>query len=300
MSSQRTAAVTEIYCTNTVLVFGGPYSNLHACRALLDEAARRAIPPQRIFCTGDVVAYGADPQATVDLIARSEIHVVQGNCEYALGQDRADCGCGFPEGGACDTLSRRWYAYARARISADARTWMRALPPRLDLLIGGARLAVVHATPTSRNAFVYASTPAREKYAEIQKSGADGVIAGHGGIPFTQIIDGRLWHNAGVIGLPANDGRADVWYAILDPDDDGGLMVEHHALRYDAATAATAMRAAGLGEDYAGALESGLWPSMDSLPQGERKNRGAPLSAPPTRWRAPAPNARPPWRKDFQ
>ncbi|MDH3791615.1 MAG: metallophosphoesterase, partial [Rhodospirillales bacterium] len=50
-----------------VLVFGGPYGNLQATRALLDEAARRGIAPSRLLCTGDVVAYCADPQATVDL-----------------------------------------------------------------------------------------------------------------------------------------------------------------------------------------------------------------------------------------
>lgn len=304
MSSQRTAAVTEISCTNAILVFGGPYSNLQACRALLDEAARRDIPSSRIICTGDVVAYGADPQATVDLIAASGIHVVQGNCEHALGHGDADCGCGFAEGSACDNLSRRWYAYANKRIRDDARAWMRALPSRLDLIIGRgpgtARLAVVHATPASQNTFVYASTPAHEKNAAIQKSGADGVIAGHCAIPFTQVIEGRLWHNAGVIGLPANDGQPAVWYAVLTPAGDGTLMIEHHTLRYDATAAAAAMRAAGLGADYADALQSGVWPSMDNLPQSERDKQGHTLSAPPTRWRPPATNARPLWKKTRQ
>src|SRR5260221_52410 len=51
-----------------LMVFGGPYSNLEATRAVLDEAVRLSISPDRIICTGDVVDYGADAAATVDLV----------------------------------------------------------------------------------------------------------------------------------------------------------------------------------------------------------------------------------------
>src|SRR4051794_29219016 len=44
-------------------------------------------------------------------------------------------------------------------------------------------------------------------------------------------------------------------------------------------TAATKMRVAGLPEDYADALASGLWPSCDVLPSREVKAQGVPLKA---------------------
>ncbi|MDU1669788.1 MAG: metallophosphoesterase family protein, partial [Bradyrhizobium sp.] len=78
-----------------LLLFGGPYSNLQATEAVLAEARRRHIPPHRIVCTGDVVAYGGDPKACVDLIRRSGIQIVMGNCEEQLAADADDCGCGF-------------------------------------------------------------------------------------------------------------------------------------------------------------------------------------------------------------
>ena len=40
-----------------LLFFGGPYSNLEATEALLAEAVRLGIPPERIICTGDLAAY---------------------------------------------------------------------------------------------------------------------------------------------------------------------------------------------------------------------------------------------------
>jgi len=48
-----------------VLLFGGPYSNLQATRALRAEATRLGIAPDHVICTGDVVAYCADSAATV-------------------------------------------------------------------------------------------------------------------------------------------------------------------------------------------------------------------------------------------
>lgn len=44
-----------------VLVFGGPYSNLQATRALIARADQLGVPSQNLICTGDVVAYCGDP-----------------------------------------------------------------------------------------------------------------------------------------------------------------------------------------------------------------------------------------------
>ncbi len=266
-----------------VLVFGGPYSNLEATRAVLAAAARLGIPPRRIVCTGDVVAYGADAGATLDLVRRSGIAVVMGNCEESLGGGAGDCGCGYAAGSACDLMAVAWYAHAARSLDAEARGWMAALPRRLDIMLGGRRLAVVHGSVRQINRFVFASTPAAVKREELAAAGCDGVIAGHCGIPSTEIIDGLLWHNSGAIGMPANDGTPLVWYSVLSPGADG-ITVEHAALAYEHAAAAAKMRAAGLPEGYAGALETGLWPSCDVLPAAELAARGAALAPGSLAW----------------
>ena len=266
-----------------VLVFGGPYSNLEATRALLAEAARRDIPPRNTLCTGDVVAYCADPQATVDLLREAGITVLMGNCEENLGNEADACGCGFTEGSSCDFLSAQWFGYAAAALDAGAKAWMRGLPRRLDFTIGGARLAVVHGGVDRINRFVFPSTPTDVKVEELNRAGVDGVVAGHCGVPFTEVVDGRLWHNAGVIGVPANDGTPRVWYAVLRAERDG-VVIEHHALAYDQATAAARMRGRGLPEAYAQALETGLWPADDVMPAADRERRGRPLAEHSVLW----------------
>jgi len=275
--------VPLVEARGAVLVFGGCYSNLQATYALLDEARRLGIPPERTICTGDVVAYGADAAATVDVVRRAGVHVVMGNCEESLGGRAEDCGCGFTAGSTCDRLSAAWYSHADASLGDEARAWMRSLPRRIDLLIGGRLLAVVHGSPDQVNAFVFGSTSDDDLRQLVRGAGCDGVIGGHCGIPFTRMVDGLLWHNSGAIGVPANDGTPRVWFSMLEPDD-AGIEIRHLSLEYEHSAAAAAMRAARLPDGYANALSSGLWPSLDVLPPEELARTGQALASRTLLW----------------
>jgi predicted phosphodiesterase len=256
-----------------ILVFGGPYSNLEALQALMMTAASRGIATDHMLCTGDVVAYGADPQATVDLIRAADIAVVMGNCEESLAADSSDCGCGFDKGSACDVLATQWFAYASRALDAKTKAWMRSLPRQIDLTLDGRRLSAIHGSVSQINRFVFASSAGADKLAECKQAATDGVIAGHCGLPFSQFVGAHLWHNAGVIGLPANDGTPRVWYSVLHPRNES-IVVEHCPLTYDHQTAATKMREYGLPSAYADALISGRWPAEDILPAEERDRGG--------------------------
>lgn len=265
------------------LVFGGNYGNLEATRALLAQARRLGVPAGNIVCTGDVVAYCADPLATIEVMRRAGVHVVMGNCEESLGRAATGCGCGFAEGSACDRYAAEWYSFASRMLDEDSRAWMRTLPRRLELRIGARRLAVVHGAVSAINRFVFASTAPAAKQAEIDASGCDAVLAGHCGLPFTQLLAGRLWHNAGAIGMPANDGTPRVWYSLIHSRGER-IRIESRPLDYDHATAARKMRRLRLCEPYAQALEDGLWPSCDVLPPEELARRGLAIAASTTDW----------------
>lgn len=266
-----------------LLVFGGPYSNLQATQAMRREALALGIPPERTICTGDVVAYCASPHETIAELRDWGCYVLLGNCEESLGQEADDCGCGFTEGSACSLLSVQWYQYANNRVTQTDRLWMSSLPRIIQFRLGSVKAVVVHGAASSINRFIFSSTQAAELLAEFAESKADMIIAGHSGIPFTRLIkdefgQNKLWHNAGVIGMPANDGRPEVWYSIIDPQPGGVLPgTEHRSLSYPAAAAQQEMRRAGLVNGYADALTSGLWPGMDVLPEYERVQRGKPL-----------------------
>ncbi|KUO68819.1 MAG: diadenosine tetraphosphatase [Alphaproteobacteria bacterium BRH_c36] len=266
--------------TCPILCFGGPYSSLQATEAIRREAQRLDIPPDRVICTGDIVAYCANPNETVDLIREWGCHVIKGNCEEQLAQRAGDCGCGFGEGTVCDLLSNSWYAFADRSVRDDVRAWMAELPTTLTFDIAGRRARVIHGGVRVNSRFIFASTPAAEKVSELNAAGADLVIAGHCGIPFVQHVGERVWFNPGVIGMPANDGSADGWYGLIEGTcDNGGLRFSLTRLGYDSFGAATALRQSGHANGYAEALLTGRWPSLDVLPDKERAATGHRLAA---------------------
>jgi predicted phosphodiesterase len=262
-----------------VLVFGGAYSNLQASLALQAEVRRLGISPDHVICTGDIIAYCADPAATLELIRNWGIHVVMGNCEESLGEASNDCGCGFEEGTTCSLLSVNWYRYALNQVSADQQAWMRSLPRRLDFKMANQRFAVIHGSVSSINRFIFHSTPSDIKVDEIGQAQTDIIIGGHSGIPFGQVLPNGTWLNAGAIGMPANDGTARGWYMLLTPTPDR-IQASWHPLVYDAEGAAAMMEKNGLTQGYHRTLLDGLWPSMDVLPETEREQQGKPLDPP--------------------
>jgi len=255
-----------------VLLFGGPYSNLQASQALMDWADRTGIARSHRICTGDLVAYCADPVATVALMRARGGPVIAGNCEQQLAAAAPDCGCGFEQGSTCALLAKDWYAFANAEIEPEQRAYMAALPTRLVFRHMNRRYAVIHGGAGDISRFLWPTDRDevfRQEIKLLQKDLGviDGVICGHSGLAFQRRIDGVDWINAGVIGLPPHDGSPETRFAVLGA---GGLRFER--LNYDAATAAAAMRAAGLVQGYDRALLSGHWPSEDVLPMALRRH----------------------------
>lgn len=246
-----------------VLLFGGPYSNLHATEAVLSVARERGATA---ICTGDVVAYCACPAETVAAIRASGCAVVAGNCEIQLATGAADCGCGFDEGSACDLLSAGWFSFANAQIKADDRRWMAGLPDILTFSHHGARYAVLHGGATDVARFIWSTCDPdvfAQEWAAVEAAvgPVDHIIAGHSGIPFQRAVGPGTWTNAGVIGMPPHDGASQTVYAMLD-----GGHVTFDRLSYDVSAAVQAMQEAGLTQGYHTALQTGYWPSEDVLP----------------------------------
>lgn len=285
----RTLDLGELH--GTVIIFGGPYSNLQATQAIFEYCQSEGIPNTNIICTGDLVAYCAQANETSALIREWGIHVVQGNCEYALGFDEESCGCGFDQGSACDLASKQWFSYSRTQVSEDQKRWMRALPQHLRFRYLNKNYICLHGSANAQNEFIFQSSSPNDKLEQTKALRADVIIGGHCGLPFGQAIDSAIehkyWLNAGVIGMPANDGCASTWFMQLNPSTSNSTsiikpelaQVSWRRLSYDHLSTIDMMTKAGLSTSpYLSSLKTGLWPKLDILPEPEKHASGKPLS----------------------
>ena len=249
-----------------IVLFGGIYSNLQAFEAFL--TLWPADTP--MICTGDIIAYGANPAEVTQIMFDRAIPTIAGNCELQLAAGAQDCGCGFEEGSACDLASNGWYPFAAER-TVDYRDYYADLPDVATFTVHGQRYAVIHGGACDVAKFIWPVTPGDVFAEEIAMLEAnlgpiDGVVCGHSGVAFERVIDGTQWINAGVIGMPPHDGRTETRYAVLSADG-----VRFHRLSYDAKAASDAMTRAGLTQGYETSLITGIWPSEDVLPPEMRR-----------------------------
>lgn len=255
-----------------LLLFGGVYSNLHALDALIECAEQAGIPPRNAICTGDIVAYCADAAGSVARIRNWGCPVLKGNCEAQLAADAPDCGCGYDEGSQCSLLSQAWYAHARKTVSAEAKAWMGRLPDRIVFRNNGLRYAVVHGGASDISKFLWPTTSVEILRREInvldgEVGSVDRVVSGHSGIAFQAEVDGVTWVNAGAVGMPGNMGRHQTNYVLVS-----GKRIINKELSYDIDAQVEAMLQAGLTQGYHKTLQSGFWPSEDTLPPEMRRS----------------------------
>ncbi|MGI8867362.1 MAG: radical SAM protein [Mycobacteriales bacterium] len=248
-------------------VCGGPYANPYALKAFMVDALARGC--ERLFCLGDLGGFGAEMDALWPLLTEAGIECIAGNYDVALARGDADCGCGYRDP-RDNEYAQLIYDHTRAHTSEAFARWMGRLPTERHLQIEGCRVHLVHGSPLALNDFWWESLPEPEHRARAAASGADVVLCTHSGLPWHRRIGNTLAVNVGVLGKPANDGRRNVWYAVLDLDD-GAARAQLVRLDYDWPAQASSMRAAGLPEPFVETIETGWWTTcLEVLPPRER------------------------------
>jgi pyruvate-formate lyase-activating enzyme/diadenosine tetraphosphatase ApaH/serine/threonine PP2A family protein phosphatase len=255
-----------------IAAFGGVYSNPYALRALADDSRARGC--DALYCLGDLGGFGAECDAILPLLQEHGVRTIAGNYDVAIGRGDEDCGCGYADE-RDNHYARLMYDYTKTHTSARFAAWMRELPGELRIDIGGVDVHMVHGSPLEINDFMWESLDDDELSMRVRASRARLLLCTHTGMPWQREVDGTLIVNVGAIGRPANDGRTDVWYAVIDLADGEIVDVELVALVYDWHAQAASMRAAGLPEPFVETIETGWWTTcLEVVPPRERA-RGA-------------------------
>ena len=255
-----------------IAAFGGVYSNPYALAALADDSRARGC--ESLYCLGDLGGFGAECDAVLPLLREHGVTTIAGNYDVAIARGDEDCGCGYADE-RDNHFAQLMYDYTRAHTSPEFAAWMGELPGELRVEIGGVDVHMVHGSPLAVNDFLWESLDDDELALRVRASGARLLLCTHTGMPWQREVDGTQIVNVGAIGRPANDGRTDVWYAVIDLYDGEIERVELVALAYDWRAQAASMRAAGLPEPFVETIETGWWTTcLEVVPPRERA-RGA-------------------------
>ncbi len=236
-------------------------SDIHANLEALDAVLRRAREEGATdyACLGDVVGYGADPQACVERVrALPPLAAIRGNHDAMVATGKIDA---FTNQRA--VLAVEW---TRSVLPPEHLAWLAGLP--LEHIISP-RLGLVHDSPADPGSWRYI-TDEHDGAQELDGQTTALCFYGHthqplalrrgvGRVPFDERTPleldpaARYLVNIGSVGQP-RDGDPRASFGIYD---DGRGRVELHRVDYDIAATQAKIRAAGLPDVLADRLQNG-------------------------------------------
>ena len=217
----------------------------------------------RLAFLGDLIGYGADPVAVLDLIERHAANgavVVLGNHDAAA--------LGRPDDALTDNALAA-VDWTRAQLDVRHRSFLRSLP----LAVQNDNVFFVHASAAAPEQWIYITSP-HEAAESLHATAATYVFSGHvheqklyytgtsgKPMPFQPVPDTPIpvsrhhrWLSiVGSVGQP-RDGNNAACYALFDTERE---RLTFFRVRYDFRAAMRKIRAAGLPERFALRLERG-------------------------------------------
>ncbi len=231
-----------------VAIFSDIHGNLQALDAVLaDIDAQR---PDAIYCLGDLVGYGANPNEVADKVRRGDYPTVMGNYDDGVGFDRDECGCAYREE-AARARGQRSLEWTKARVTPALKAYLRTLASELRFDADGSRVLLVHGSPRKMNEYLFEDRPLSSFERLAATSAAEIVAFGHTHKPYVKNVGGVTFLNVGSVGKP-KDGDWRACYALLEDGTPSFRRVE-----YDVAAAAAAIRATDLPHEFAADIETG-------------------------------------------
>jgi diadenosine tetraphosphatase ApaH/serine/threonine PP2A family protein phosphatase len=237
------------------LILSDLHGNLEALEAVLAGAEGLY---DRILCLGDLVGYGADPNAIVDWARKNAAVIIRGNHDKA--------GAVLDDLETFSPLARASALWTRTVLTTESRSYLERLP-RGPLPYEGVDL--VHGSPADEDEYListedtlpvraylstqvtfFGHTHVQGGFLLAQRAARRIVPAGV--LPIEQKYSYLV--NPGSVGQP-RDGDPRAAYALWSPEE---RTVEYRRAAYDVDRAAEKIRAAGLPDFLAARLYEGI------------------------------------------
>jgi predicted phosphodiesterase len=235
--------------SESVAVITDIHANLLALEAALARIGEMGI--QRVYCGGDLVGYGPQPNEVCELVRVRGIPTIYGNYDYAIARDEQDCGCAYVTAHDRE-LGQQSVAWTLAHTTQESKDFMRGLRFDIHFDVGDASVHLVHGSPRKVNEYLLEDKPAT-LYERLAAAERDPVLAfGHTHKPWVHSYGRVLFVNCGSVGKP-KDGDPRGSFAVLRPTS-RGVDVSIERVDYDASAVADEVRRAGLPSEYADKL----------------------------------------------
>ena len=251
-----------------VALMGGIYSNWRALETALSDISRRQV--DRIFCLGDLGAFGPYPDRVFPLLQASGVLCLQGNYDNSLAGGLADCQCGYTDP-RDNYFARLSYDYTFRNTSPAHKAWLGTLPMSRRLDVNGTRLLLCHGR-RAESTSSYGNPPARTGSSRICSTRlvstccASRTLASSGiailGTGVTSSTSGRSVDRK---------TTARRWCGTRCSQSVARVDVEFVPIQYDHEALAADMRAERLADEFIETILSGRWTTcLEVLPQKER------------------------------
>jgi predicted phosphodiesterase len=244
------------------LILSDLHANLEALEGCLNLANDKY---DQAACLGDLVGYGPDPNAVIDLARQTAGAIIRGNHDQACS--------GITDASDFNPLARAAVLWTRQNLTLEHLEFLRQLPPGPRVLPG---FEIVHGSAQDEDEYI---TGAAEAIPALREQTLQLVFFGHthhqGGFSLSRtgaftrmsvssgrdgcarkldLEDGtRYLINPGSTGQP-RDGDNRAAFAVLDTD---ARQVEFYRTSYDLAQTQEKMSRAGLPEPLIRRLEFG-------------------------------------------
>ena len=208
------------------------FSDIHANLPALETALGRArgLGAEALFCAGDMVGFGPHPSEVVGLLRENGVTAIGGNVERKV--LRAADHAAPPVRAEGRAAAPVWTANS---LDPEALRWLRDLPPRRRMTVGGADVLMVHGSPLSDVDYIYPSLTGRALAAKVGGERPDVLVCGHSHVPFVRRVSGVLVVNCGSVGRPV-DGDPRGAFALADLSPGGASRARIIRFSYDVAS----------------------------------------------------------------
>lgn len=227
------------------------HGNVEALRAVLAHLEGRRTA--RIYCLGDLVGYGPDPNGVIDLVRRNKIPTVAGNYDDGVGFARGHCGCFYPDEEA-ERIGDASYRFTAREVTRENKAWLQELPFSLKVRAGNRTLQLVHGSPRRLNEYLLPERAPRTYERLAAQTTADTLVFGHTHTPWSGTFKGVHFINVPSVGRP-KDGDPRAAYAVYHP---GEGRMEFTRVTYDWDSVADAVLSQGLPSTLAEGFRRGI------------------------------------------